>query len=560
MSYILVKVLPNYIPVSSDGASHYCDLEFILYKCETQPPAGEISVCQEPEARGLWQAEERGICREEKGRSIHQGPRIVISAQAAPQGSIKSGGALCFAADIPASGYAYAEPEGWDCSHTCDADLASISFLFRPPADKVSAFHAEAIKVKSFLTTAQAGVCALQVRTENFSRFLPDVQDCTYTITLCKKYGLNILSFEANGMNGRFFLNRNLPVTFRWNMVCDTDTDFILLEDDCIDLRAQGFSGEKKLEQRGKGDHTYTLKMMLPEGDKTKSIIIRDTKWRKSEEAGSIAPDFSKQGYLLEYQNALYMFSGGRAYRSALGRDFALAEWELFGKYDGDIIFPADVEPVICGGKLYLIGGKKKDSRRLFYAVCDLTAQSCSFQELEAGQEYAGTAIETAAACDTVSGQSPWMVFAYEMDQSGYIVFCVYDEERKSFPAQYFLEAEGVSSFAAGIRNDILYVALATEDGIVIRKMKKGGADFADGGRIETVPRWMRWIRGNNNMFLLTDTGLYQGDDWKNTEEQRPFWGEEGCPWCGAYGGRIVCLSASGEESGKAAVWVTDIL
>lgn len=370
MSYILVKVFPNYIPITTGSVSHYCDLDFVIYKCETQTVSGgEIE-----DFREAW---ERG--------SIHEGPRVVISAKSVPPGSIRSDDALCFSTDIPASGYAYAEPEGWDCSHTYNAETSGLSFTFRPPAERVSAFQAASIKIKSFFTTAQAGVCALQVRVENFGQFLPDVQDCTFTIALNKKYGLEILSFEANGMSGKFFLNHHLPVTFRWNMVCDTDTDFVLLEDDCRNLGAQGFCGEKNLEQRERGDHTYTLKMILPEGDKTRSIMIRDTRWRKLEDACSIVPDFSRQGYLLEYEKALYMFYDKKVYKSSLSKEYVLSDWTLLGSYDGNVIFSADTKPVICDGKLYLIGGKKKDGSQMFYTVCDLTAKSCSFQEFDTG-------------------------------------------------------------------------------------------------------------------------------------------------------------------------------
>lgn len=165
-----------------------------------------------------------------------------------------------------------------------------------------------------------------------------------------------------------------------------------------------------------------------------------------------------------------------------------------------------------------------------------------------------------AAACDVLSSQSGWLVYAYEMNHNGYIIFCIYDEQKKLFPAQDYIEMESVSFFDIGIKNDVLYVALATEEGIIIQKMRKGEADFTDGGKIEAKPRWMRWIRGNNNIFLLTDIGLYQGDDWTNVEAQQPFRTKDSYPWCGVSGGRIVSLAVSEKENGAAVVWATDTL
>lgn len=550
MAYILVKALPNYIPVSTQGANHYCDLEFIVYRCEAQ------SALMQSKAEGeIGDFAEIG-----SGERIKEGPRVVVTAKTAPQGSIGSGDALCLSTDIPAAGYAYAEPEGWNCSHTFDADTARLSFTFRPPTGSVGSFEAELIKVKSFFTTAQAGVCALEVKAENFGLFIPEVKDCTFTIPLGKKYGLEILLFEADGKSGKFFWNHNLPVTFRWDMVCDTDTPFVLLEDDVCNLQAQGFCGEKKQECREKGDHIYTLKMVLPQGDKTRSIRIRDTKWRKLENARGVAPDFSRQGRLLAYGQAVYLFADNQIYQSSLDSGYVLSEWRLWGNYDGSIINTPDMAQAVCGGKLYLIGGKKKNSDKMFASVCDLTASKCSFQDFETGQTYTDKEIRTAAACDTDSRRTDWMIYAYEEDCNGYLLFCDYDAEKRWFPARYFIEMEGLELFDIGIRNNELYVALAVESGIIIQKLERGNGEFKEEGKIEAHPRWMRWIRGNNSMFLLTDTGLYQEGNWTNTEYLNPFPEKDSFPWCGTSKGKIVCLTAAGKGEDTAAVWATDTL
>ena len=546
MGYIFVKALPNYIPVSTDSVNHYCDLDFMIYYQGGSLTGSDLMAFQ-------GDGEHSGI---------HKGPRVVVTAKIALLSSIRSDDALCLSNDIPVSGYAYDEPEGWECSHEYEAEASRISFIFRPPAESTGEFSAASVKVRSFFTTAQAGVCVLDVRTENFSKWMADVQDAAFTIAIGKKYGFEILSFAANGMSGAFFLNHNMPVAFQWDMVCDTDTEFVLLEDDCRDLGAQGFSGEMKLSRRNRGDHTYTLKILLPEGDKTKSIMIRDTRWRRLGDAVGIAPDFSKPGRLLEYQHAVYLFEDNRVYRSCLSKGYVLAEWELYGSYDGDILFRTGAASAICDGKLYVLGGKKKGDNSMYYVVCDLTEESGSFQEYDTGQVYTDmdTPIEASAACDICTEQPSWMVYAYEGNHDGYLVFCVYDASQKLFPARFFLEMEGVAFFEIGIRNDVLYVALAVEDGIIIRRMKKGEMAFADGGKIEPAPKWMKWIRGNNKMFLLTDSGLYRGNSWVNVEEDQPFQREKSDPWCGASKGKIIALGAAGDESGVVAAWATDVL
>ena len=121
MSYIYVKAIPNYIPVTTKGHIHYCNLEFIVYKSELSPALNR-------EIRN-YKAMEEGI---------KKGPEITISARTALPDSIDSKEALCVTNDIPSAGYAYHYPEGWGCTHT--SEDAALTFVISAPVSGGESF------------------------------------------------------------------------------------------------------------------------------------------------------------------------------------------------------------------------------------------------------------------------------------------------------------------------------------------------------------------------------------------------------------------------------------
>jgi hypothetical protein len=536
MSYIYVKAIPNYIPVTTKGHIHYCNLEFIVYKSELSPALNR-------EIRN-YKAMEEGI---------KKGPEITISARTALPDSIDSKEALCVTNDIPSAGYAYHYPEGWGCTHT--SEDAALTFVISAPVSGGESFETAVIRVDEFLTTAREGACALHVSVKNFQAYIPDAEDSEFTVIMSQKYNLEILNFTANSLTGKFFCHHDLPVLFHWDAVCDVDTPLTLLEDGISIGAVQEFSGEKLLRTREGGDHTYTLKMTLPAGEKTENIVIRDTRWRKLEAPAGLTPDFSLPGRFLAYHKMIYLFYGGKVYQSEPGKDHVWSEWKTVCNYDGSVIYPAVTALAVMGDMLCLAGGTKSDSGKLFYSTYNLKkGGNWTDHDMQQSGELAGGAM----ACDT-SG-SGWIVYAkWEGD---YIVFLEYDPETQGFIGKYGLKIPGMKYAEFSIRKKKLYLAAATEDEILLKQLKKEDIGFCDIGVIEaeTSPEWMRWAEGSNGMFLWTDKGLYRGSRWKITEYFQPPWQKGTYPWCGGVNKKLISLLAGEEKAGAVQAWETDVL
>lgn len=543
MAYIFVRFLPNHIPVTTGNPVHYSALEFQIYRSEV--PLGE-----EDKIIGFQEAEGSS------GEQIKKGPRIVISARTAPPGSISSEDALCLTSDIPLEGYSFTAPPGWSCSHTYERNAGQVSFLFHAPTEGGSGFTATSIKLNSFFTMAQAGVCALQIRIENFSAYIPDVQDSTFSIPLSKRYHLEILNFTSNGRRGKFFLNHSLPALFQWDVVCDMDTPLELLTDGTFYSALQEFTGEKMMEKRERGDHTYTLKMILPAGEKTESVQIKDTCWRRVEDKGGMEPDLTTQNVLLSWKKTLLVFYTGKVYQTTLTKDYDTLEWRILTSYDGGVQYPSVTAAAVCKGKLYLAGGTKSGSDKMFYSVYDLSSESGKWADYDAGQFAMMTG--GVLAGDRGKLTDLWMIYAKRIEN--FIYLMEYIPEKAIFTATHVLSFEGIKTFAVEIRRGLLYLAVSTEDGILVETWEQGEKDFCEVGKIGESPVWMQWIRGNNKMFLLTDQGLYRENGWDCIEAFYPYSPEEMPLWCGVSNGRIVCLITKEEDVRKYEVWATDIL
>lgn len=551
MAYIFVKILPNHIPVTAGNPVHYSKLNFLIYKSEFPPGEKEKLIKFQVKNNNT---EKEYDSQNGDNQKIKKGPRIVISAKTVPPGSCFSEDALCVSNDIPPAGYSFTAPEGWSCSYTYDNSANQVSFVFAAPAEGGSGFTAESVYLNSFFTTAQEGVCTLEVRVENFSKYVPSIDDCTFSIPLSKRYSLEILKFTANGLRGSFFLNHNLPSLFEWDVICDRDTPLQLLVDGTFDSALQEFTGERDMETREKGEHTYTLKMILPEGEKTESIKIKDTRWRKIERSCGLVPDFTKQNVLLSWKDNILVSYAGKVYQTTLDKDYKLDKWNLLTTYDGKVEYSA-AAAVVCEDKLFLIGGTKSDSGKMFYSVYDLSAEKGKWTDFHAGQF---STFAKGAAAGSSEERYFWIVYAKQTGDS--IFFMEYMPEEKRFNATYMLEIAGIKSFAIGIRKDRLYLAVSTKDGILLKTWKRGEKDFCEAGRIAASPDWMQWIKGNNRMFLMTDKGLYQENGWENIEDFQPSCPAGNFLWSGDNGGRIVSLISAGEDSENYEVWVTDIL
>lgn len=532
MAYIYVQTIPNHIPVSSGLPIHYCDLEFMIYKSE--------KLC--------------GQTGNAIGRKIKKGPQILITAKVMPAQSKKTDDALCIASDIPSGGYSFTVPQGWGCSGKYDSEAGTLTFVLTAPLEENSSFTAAAIKINSFFTTAQAGVCTLDICVENFSLFVPDVQDSTFSIPLAKNYNLEILDFTANGQKGASFLNHAIPAVLHWNAVCDSDTPLHLLADGIFDSALQEFTGEKKLEKRDPGDHTYTLKMVLTEGEKTESVRIMDTRWKRLRELQEFKPDFSAANSIFASQNAIWLFYKNKLRKSFLRGGMELTEWTVFDTYSGNADYPAVPAAAVLGDCFYLIGGVKRDSKKMFYSVCSLKGENRGWTDYAAGQD--NSMAGGIAACDR-GGASDWLVYAKQVGEA--VWFMEYDPLTQIFPAAFFIEIEGICGFDVSIKNDVLYFAAVVKDGIILKTCKRGQMKMMDAGKIDSGTAWAKWINGNNAMYLLAEKGIYGGKYWTNMERFQPPYQKGSYPWLGTDGGKVIGLVSEG-EAGQAAVWSTDRL
>lgn len=538
MAYIFVRTLPNCVPVTSGGQIHYCVLEFVIYKSEAMP------------------GKESKITDFKETESIKKGPRIVISGQTLSTQKPHSEAAFCMSEDIPAAGYSFTAPDGWGCSHTYDSNTGQLSFILNAPVGGGSSFTAASIKINSFFTTAQEGVCTLKVSVENFSQYVPDITDSTYTIPLSKKYNLEILNFTANGHKGKFYLNHNLPVMLHWDVVCDLDTPLQLLADHVFHSALQQFTGEKEIAAREAGNHEYTLKMILPGGEKTENIAIKDTKWREIGGVKGISPDFTKQNRLFTFEHMILTFYNSKVYKASLGKDYVLSEWSVLCSYNGEVKYTDHVIPAVCGNTLYLSGGTKANSNELFYSAYDLKDESKTWVDYKAGQFSEMS--EGALAGDSLDSGEPWLVYGKQLGDT--ILFMEYRVDRKVFYATLSLDFQGLKYFSLEMREGVLYLAAATGQEIVIMTKEHPDIDFCKTGRIQAVPVWMQWIRGNNGMFLLTDKGLYREKDWVNTEDFHPPYSKGSYPWCGGCDGKILSLISGEDLTDTSVAWATDIL
>lgn len=553
MAYIFVRALPNHIPVTVGTPVHYGQIEFLIYKSDL-PPREKDRFTQFQEICDEDGQEPKYDSSGEDVKEIKKGPRIVISAKTALPGSIFSEDALCLSSDIPSVGYSFTAPDGWSCSQTYESSTKQVSFIFAAPTTAGgSSFTGASIKLNSFFTKAQAGVCTLEVRVENFSKYVQDVKDSTFSIPLSKRYYLEILNFTANGLRGNFYLNHGLPSLFEWDAVCDLDTPLELLVDGTFYSALQEFTGEKIIETRDKGDHTYTLKMSLPEGEKTESIKIKDTRWRSIGSTEGITPDFTAQNSLLSWKNNVLVFHAGKVYEAILDKNYELSKWTVLTSYDGEVQYSNAAASVIYHDELHLIGGTKSGSDRLFYSVFDLKAETEKWTDYNTGQ-FSMLADGAAAA----SSRSPWMVYAKQTGDS--ILFLEYVPEKHRYVGVYTTEITGLKSFAIGMRGVVLYLAVFTGEEIILKTWQQGESQFREAGKIVESPVWMQWINGNSEQFLLTNEGLYQENGWKNIEDFQPPYPAETFSWVGNSSGRIISLISQGEKSELYEGWATDVL
>ncbi len=541
MSYICVKVMPNYIPITTNGDIHYCGLEFIIYKSEREP------------IRTAWS----GCCRS-PDQDIKEGAEIIISGKMAEPGAPDSEDAFCVISDVPSAGYAYQYPEGWGCSHNCEGDGGRLSFVVSAPSEGGESFETAVVRVRGFFTTAREGACGLHVKVRNFQSFVPDAEDSEFTVTLSKKYCLEICRFTANERVGKFFLNHSLPVLFHWDVVCDTDTPLSLLEDGITISPLQEFTGEKLLDGREKGDHTYTLKMILPAGEKTDSIMIRDTLWKKREPSTGLIPDFSLQGRFLTWRNRIYVFYDNKVYRADAGRGDDWQQFQELCKYDGSVTFAGDTMLAAGEDRLYLIGGVKSGSTGLYYAVYDLKGKEDGWKDYDMWQD--GKLFGGSSACETSASLGQWIVYAKR--EGDFAVFMEYDPGAGNFAGKYGVNIPGMQAMETGIRKNVLCLAAAVEEGILIKRLKKGDVGFSDAGTIllEEMPKWMRWAEGGGEMFLWTDAGLFGEGGWKAAEDFQPPYPKGTYPWSGMAAGKLVSLFQGEEGDSAVQAWETDIL
>jgi len=540
MATIDMKIIPDNIPVSSGGKMHYCDVTFLVYRMETDE---KMDADEEMEA-------EKAVC--DDTQEIKKGPRIVITGKAAPSGSQKSENALCMASDIPAAGYSFQTPEGWNCTESYSSLTGKITFTITAPVNGGKDFTAAQIRIKSFYTTAQAGACTLNVKTQNLKLFSDDMTDRSFTVPLSKKYELEILRFTANNLTGEFFLNHKLPVEFSWNAVCDNDTPLELLEDDITLTAVQEFTGEYCLSRRKTGTHTYTMKMTLPGGEKTKSIRINDTRWRNINVPAGLTPDFSQWNTMLTRQDSLYLFYNNKLYQSALGKDYVWSDWKEILAYDGDVSYPAVTSQVIRDNKFYLVGGTKEGSNDTFYSVYDLLKQD--------GWTDYSTGLDSSFAGGTAasgSGQEAWLIYAKQVED--YLFLEQYAEEDKMFDGFYQINLDEMTGFDICIKNDVLYIAVRNEEGITLMTLARDEAESKNIGYIEETVNWLKWVPGKNNMYLLSDTGLYKEGSWENAENFHPPYEQGKYPWIGVVKRRIAGLIPAQENTEEQA-WATDTL
>ncbi len=541
MATIDMKIIPDNIPVSSGGKKHYCNVSFLLYRMETDE---KMNKYEEMEA-------ENAVC--DDIQEIKKGPRIVITGNAAPSGSQKSEDALCLANDIPSQGYSFQKPEGWNCTESYNSLTGKITFTITAPVNGGKDFTAAQIRIIGFYTTAQAGVCTLNVKTQNLKQFSEDMTDRNFSVPLSKKYELEILRFTANNLTGKFFLNHKLPVEFSWNAVCDNETPLELMEDDIPFAAVQEFTGEYCLSERKTGTHTYTLKMTLPEGEKTKSIRINDTRWRNINAPAGLTPDFSQWNTMLTWQDSLYLFYNNKLYQSALDKDYKWSDWKEVLTYDGDISYPAVTSQVIRDNKLNLVGGTKEGSDGAFYSVYDLLKQD-GWKDYSTGLDSA-FADGTAASGD---GQESWFVYAKQVEN--YLFLEQYTEKHKMFTGFYQIYLEKMAGYDICIKDDVLYIAVRNEEEIHLMTLARKAAAAEDAGIIEEAVHWMKWVQGKNNMYLLSDVGLYQEGSWNNVEKFNPPCEQGKYPWIGMNKRRIAGLMPAQKDAAAEQAWATDTL
>ncbi len=535
MATINMKVIPNTIPVSSGDRMHYCDISFLIYRTETEVKETVV------------EARDGGIM------AIKKGPRIVITAKAAREGSLLSEDALCMASDIPSAGYSFQKPDGWDCTYSYDSRAGEVTFTVNVPVNGGGGFTAAQIRIKSYYTTAQAGVCTLNVKAQNMKQFASDMTDRSFSVPLCKKYELEILKFTANNLTGEFFLNHKLPVEFSWNVVCDNDTPLELMKDDILFTAVQEFTGEYRLLKRKKGLHTYTLKMTLSGGEKTKSIRIGDTRWRNINAPAGLTPDFTQQNRMLAWKNGLYIFYDNKLYKSKLGGNYVWSDWNEILTYEGGVLYPAVTAQIIRDGKLYLIGGTKEGSDDTFYSVCDLTKKS-GWTDYRTGlnASFAGGV----AACG--GEEESWFIYAKRVDD--FLFLEQYDENDKMFDGFYQIYMEGMKDFDICIRDNVLYIAIRNEEEISLMTLSREETKHKDAGFIDEAVQWIKWVSGKNNMYLLSDVGLYREGAWENVEDFNPPYEQGKYPWLGVDKKRIAGMIPTKGDSTVQQAWATDAL
>lgn len=534
MTTIGMKMIPDNIPVSSEDGMHYCDVTFLLYRVETEDEeTGVGETCADVGA-------------------LKKGPSIVVTAKAAPSGSRQSSDALCMASDIPAAGYSFQKPDNWGCSDSYNSLTGEVSFTFTAPVNGGKDFTAVQIKINSYYTTAQAGACVLNVKLQNIEKFDPAMTNRSFSVPLCKKYDLEILRFSANHLTGEFFLNHKLPVEFFWDVVCDNDTPLELMEDDIQIAAVQEFSGEYLLPKRKANSHTYTLKMTLPGGEKTKSIRIDDTRWRSISAPTGLILDDTRWNTMLSWCDGLCVFYNNTLYQSKLDGEYAWSDWKEALTYQGEVLYEPVTAQVICGDRLYLIGGRKDGTDDIFYSVYDMVRKN-GWKDYSAGLEasFAGGT----ATCG--GGENPWFIYAKQIQD--YLFLEQYDENDRMFNGFYQICMEGMTGFDIYIKKDVLYIALRSEGQVSLMTLDREKMEAENIGIIDESVRWLKWIQGKSNMYLLSDTGLYREGNWENVEEFNPFRGEEQYPWIGADRKRIVGLMSS-KEGAAAHAWATDTI
>ena len=536
MAYIWGDVMPNCVPVTLEKDSKKCcDLNFVIYK--TPKLTKEQQDCQLPTTATTAKA-----------------PQIVVTATVAPMESITSQNALCCSNDIPSAGYSFVTPRHWTCFSKYDDISKKLSFVFLPHFQQGDDFEAATIQIKNFFTTAQAGTCMLDVQVEKFSLFLPDVVDSTFTIPVQKQHDSEILDFTANGSRENFFLHHSQPVLFQWNVIAQNGITLELLEDGNRYCSLSETTGTLQMDTRKENDHEYTLKMSLKYGEKTKSIVIKDTRWKKIGYAQGIQPNFTYQSRLQFFQNKAYVFYGENIYCSELNDQGIPQQWNLLCWYKGDVHYSDSASMVVCEGKIYLIGGKKENSREMFYSVYDIAENTGRWVDYDFGQEIG--VMDGTATCQEVGDF--WMVYLKQMEDTIFIF--EYQPDWKMFVLTTLVtDDEPLRLAAVGLREGTLYLAFATSQWVIVKKYYREQYYPYMTLQSKQSPKWMQWVNGSNGMYLMTNEGIYHEERMECVESFQPPCEENAKPWYGWNGKEVVGLFQQESETEKPVLWTAEL-